>query len=658
MWQQIGQLEGGTVGGLAVATDAEGQSTIIAITPAGGFAFQNGQPWRPLSPDPGPALTDAIAVSPAYAQDNTLFAAGRTGVFRSTDGGRSWRHMLVGEALTIALSPAFAEDQTVFVGTGQDGVLHSESAGLSWHGANSGLLDLSALAVAFSPRFAEDKTAFVGTASALYRTRNGGRSWREVPLGLDDPAIQAFAVSPRFKDDKLVLAGTEAHGLLRSEDGGARFAVVPDLADRGISALTVSDDGLTVVVAAGSELLRSGDGGKSWSTLPAAPGLVLGLALAGDGVLIAGLHRLGAAQLSLSDSSAAWTLVNDGLRASLLTSVVPSPSYGTDRTLFGLSIDEGVLASRDGGGRWKRSWPEEADPSIVALAVGSGDGPPLLLATTAEQLYRSADGGQHWDAVPTESAPPLRVLTALPAGGANGINQGFIGVGEAQADGRESAGIVLSEDGGLTWRPVGRIGAGEAGWSFTVSALAASPAFWADRTLVARSIETRADGQSITRFWRSTDGGGSWAVWFEEGGADGPALPSTLLMPPSSPSGMAILAAIGGRVLTPVAGSWERHGGHRRPVWHTADLGSGVASVTALAVPVVEKPGTAADRTVYTGTNAGPYVSRDGGKTFRPWSDGYTGGGVVALAVSPSFATDRTVLAVGVGGAVWRIKDE
>ena len=94
--------------------------------------------------------------------------------------------MLVGEALTIALSPAFAEDQTVFVGTGQDGVLQSESAGLSWHGANSGLLDLSALAVAFSPRFAEDKTAFAGTASALYRTRNGGRSWREVSLGLKE----------------------------------------------------------------------------------------------------------------------------------------------------------------------------------------------------------------------------------------------------------------------------------------------------------------------------------------------------------------------------------------------------------------------------------------------------------------------------------------
>jgi photosystem II stability/assembly factor-like uncharacterized protein len=657
MWQQIGQLEGGTVGGFAAGQDADGRPTVIAITPAGGFTYESGQSWRPLSTDPGPALTDAVAISPAFAQDGTLFAAGRTGVFRSTDRGQTWRQMLVGEALTIAVSPAFADDQTVFVGTGQDGVLRSENAGLSWSGANSGLLDLAALAVAFSPRFAEDKTAFVGTASALYRTRNGGRSWREVPLGLDDPAIQVLAVSPQFKDDKLVLAGTEAHGLLRSDDGGAKFTVVPELADRGISALAQSGDGQTVVVAAGTELLRSDDGGLSWRGLPTAPGLVLALAFAGDAgrlTLVAGLHRLGAAQMSLDDDAATWTLINDGLRASLLTSIIPSPSFGTDQTLYGLSIDEGVLASRDAGGIWARCWPEEADPSITTLAVATGAGEPALLASTSEQLYRSMDGGRHWDAVPTDGAPPLRVLSALPPAGRG---PSFIGVGEAQADGRETAGIVLTEDGGLTWTPIGRIGAGEAGWSFVVSALAASPAFWADRTLVARSVETRADGQSLTRLWRSTDGGGTWAVWFEESGTDGPSLPSTLLMPPSSPSGMAIIMALGGRILTPVAGSWERRGGQRRPVWHTANLGPAVASVTALAVPAVEKPGTAADRTVYVGTNAGPFVSRDAGKSFRPWGEGYTGGGIVALAVTPSYATDRTVLAVGVGGAVWRIED-
>ena len=653
-WQQIGALDGGTVGGLTVVDDTAGPA-VVAVTPAGGFRSEDGQSWRPISPEPGPALADAIAASPAFKRDRTLFVAGRTGIFRSADGGVTWRHALVGEVLSVALSPAFEEDGILFIGTGQDGVIRSEDGGLTWGGANSGLLDLSALAIALSPRFAEDRTAFVGTASGLYRSRNGARSWREASLGLDEPAVQVLAVSPRFAEDRLVFAGTEAHGLLRSEDGGASFAEVPELAERGISAITVAPDGRTVVVAAGGEVLRSEDGGLSWTPLPEAPGLVLGLALlptpTGE-LLVAGLHRLGIARL---DADHGWQPANDGLRASLLTWLVPSPRFGEDRTLYGLSLDEGLLISRDGGRSWERSWPEEADSAIAALAVATaGSSDTVLLASTLDRLYRSADGGETWAALPPDAAPPLRVITPLPPGGSDA---GFVGVGGVQVEGRETAGIVLSEDGGRSWRPIGRISAGEPGWSLQVGALAVSPAFWQDRTMVARGVESRADGQATTRLWRSTDGGRSWAVWLEEPGDTYLILPTTLLLPPASPSGSAVVAAIGASVATPVAGAWERQGGQRRPVWRWAGLGEDVATVTALAVPPGEAAGTSAGRTVYAGTNAGPYVSRDGGRTFHPWSDGYDGGGIVALAVSPDFARDRLVLAVGVGGTIWQIQD-
>jgi hypothetical protein len=312
------------------------------------------------------------------------------------------------------------------------------------------------------------------------------------------------------------------------------------------------------------------------------------------------------------------------------------------------------MISRDGGRRWERSWPDDADPAIAALAVADGESGPILLASTLEQLYRSADGGTTWDALAPDAAPALRVITPLPPGGPG---TAFLGVGAVQVDGHETAGVVLTEDSGLSWRAVGQIRAGAPGWSLEVGALAASPAYWQDRTLVARGVETRADGQATTRVWRSTDGGRSWAVWLEEPGSFGPSLPSTLLMPPSSPSGSAILAAVAGSVATPIAGSWERQGGQRRPVWRWAGLGETVASVTALAVPPGDRSGTATGRTVYAGSNAGPFVSRDGGRTFQPWADGYAGGGVVALAVSPDFDRDRLVLAVGVGGTIWQVAD-
>ncbi|MGE3271759.1 MAG: WD40/YVTN/BNR-like repeat-containing protein [Chloroflexota bacterium] len=656
-WQQIGQLEGGTVGALAVVTSSDGQPAVYAMSPAGGFAYRPGHPWQTLSPLPGPPLNDVLVASPAFERDGTLFAGGRTGVYRSEDRGQTWQHLLQGEVLSIAVSPAFADDHTLFVGTGQDGVLRSDDGGVSWSGANSGLLDLTALAVAFSPHFSQDRTAFVGTASALYRSRNGGRSWREVPLGMAEPAIQALAISPHSGEKRLMLAGTEAHGLLRSTDGGARFTDIPAFEERGISALTISQDGGTVIAAAGSEILRSDDGGQTWTELPEAPGLVLALALLpgeGEPVLLAGLHRVGAACLDFAGGR--WTPVNDGLHASLVTSVTFSPAFAADRTIFALSLEDGLLLSEDGGQTFRRCWPEDADPSIAALAVAGGSAGALtLLASTTDRLYRSVDSALSWQALTSDTAPPLDIVIALPPGGPG---QCMIGAGSVSDDGRQRAGIVLSEDGGQTWRPLGAIGANEAGWSFQVGALAVSPSYWQDRTVLARSLESRADGQSLSRLWRSTDGGQSWVVWQEDAGADGPMLPGTLIQPPGLPGASSVVMATVDRVLTPVAGAWERHGGQRRPVWHAADFGPAVASVTVLAAPPVTRSGSAASRTIYAGTNAGPYVSRDGGQSFRPWVQGYGGGGVVALAVSPDFAADHMVLAVSIGGALWQIQDQ
>src|SRR5262249_24740140 len=151
-------------------------------------------------------------------------------------------------------------------------------------------------------------------------------------------------------------------------------------------------------------------------------------------VLVAALHRLGIARL---DAEGRWHLANDGLRASLLTWVAPSPRFAEDRTLFGLSLDEGLLVSRDGGKGWTRRWPEDADPSIATLAVATGPSSgPTVLASTLDQLYRSEDGGQTWAALAPEAAPPVRVITPLPPGGPG---DGFVGVGTVMLDGRETA---------------------------------------------------------------------------------------------------------------------------------------------------------------------------------------------------------------------------
>ena len=108
-----------------------------------------------------------------------------------------------------------------------------------------------------------------------------------------------------------------------------------------------------------------------------------------------------------------------------------------------------------------------------------------------------------------------------------------------------------------------------------------------------------------------------------------------------------------GQVLKPLRHAREVRAGIRRPVWRGSQLGDGTLAVTALAI----SPEYAADQTLFAATNAGVFVSRDGGDTFAPWSEGLAPPRMVALAISPDFAHDRLAYGLGLGGTVWRRRD-
>jgi hypothetical protein len=76
-----------------------------------------------------------------------------------------------------------------------------------------------------------------------------------------------------------------------------------------------------------------------------------------------------------------------------------------------------------------------------------------------------------------------------------------------------------------------------------------------------------------------------------------------------------------------------------------------------MVTDLAASPSYGQDRTLVTATSLGPYVSRDGGASFTAWSEGLEPPAVVAVAVSPAYAEDRTVYALGLGGTVWRRRD-
>ena len=95
---------------------------------AHGFSVASQPAWRsggPYAANQQPIAIGDVAASPAYASDGTLFAAGQSGVYQTTDRGTTWRVALPlpahgdhAQATHVRISPGYAADGTAFAAFG------------------------------------------------------------------------------------------------------------------------------------------------------------------------------------------------------------------------------------------------------------------------------------------------------------------------------------------------------------------------------------------------------------------------------------------------------------------------------------------------------------------------------------------------------------
>jgi len=227
----------------------------------------------------------SLLVAPSDA--NALLLGTHQGLYRSGDGGRSWR----------------------FDGlSGQDAMnLSRPSSSVVWTAGHS----------------------------VLMKSTDGGQTWQDVrPDGLPGLDVHGFAVDPR--DAQVVYAAVAGQGLFRSDDGGLRFGPVSARVGGAVMALAVAPDGRILAGDMQQGLLLSRDGGKTWSQAlrvqlmglainPTKPALVLA---AGGG----GIYRS-------TDGGRTWkqTLeLGDGAGPLAWAPSQPSVAYvvGFDRTLY------------------------------------------------------------------------------------------------------------------------------------------------------------------------------------------------------------------------------------------------------------------------------------------------------------------------------------
>ena len=178
--------------------------------------------WQPDQP----IQTLAVAAGPGQSGAELILAGINGGVVRSDDGGETWQPVALRSpapmVTCLALSPAWQSDGCALAGSYEDGIFRTSDGGKSFSAFNFGLFDHSVLSLCF----AADGLAFAGVSTGLYISENGGRLWRDSQLPSGDETLLCLAPSPDFAADATFYAGTENHGILRSGDGGRSWAAL------------------------------------------------------------------------------------------------------------------------------------------------------------------------------------------------------------------------------------------------------------------------------------------------------------------------------------------------------------------------------------------------------------------------------------------------
>ena len=172
------------------------------------------------------------------------------GVYKSTDGGQTWTHMGLKDSQHIGrILVDRRNSDVVFVAaegplwsaSGDRGLFKTADGGKTWKAVLTISNDTGVTDIAFDPRNPDVVYAASyqrrrhvglliggGPESAIYKTTDGGRSWKKLNNGL--PAVDigriALAVSPQKPDVvyALIYAAGEESGFFRSDDRGETWA--------------------------------------------------------------------------------------------------------------------------------------------------------------------------------------------------------------------------------------------------------------------------------------------------------------------------------------------------------------------------------------------------------------------------------------------------
>jgi photosystem II stability/assembly factor-like uncharacterized protein len=546
-WRMIGPFRGGKVNAVA---GVPGNSSVYYFGADGGGVWKStdeGNVWKPIFDGQPVGPIGALGLAPS--NPNIIYVgsgvngvysdiAHGNGVYKSVDGGETWQHLGLGDTRHIArilIDPRNPDIVLVAAlghsfGPNEDrGVFRSVDGGKSWKKVLYKDSQTGAVDLCYEPgnprvvyatlwqgiRKPGQRGTSFGPGSGLYKSLDGGVTWAQITghgLPGGDWGRSGVAVAAGLHGRRVYLiveAKEKAGGLYRSDDAGATWRRATE--DRRIdgywymSEIFADPKNPDVVYVPMQSLYRSNDGGHTFVAIKGAPG--------GDDYHTVWIDPTNSQRIMLGVDQGAVISVNGGETWSSWYNQPTGEFYrvATDHRfpywIYGPQQDSGTagITGRGNNGQiTDRDWspvgpgesgytiPDPLDPDVVYNA-GPGGSVIRLSKTTGQVrdispaavsfgskyhfnwnipmvfapqdthalylgtqfLLKTTNGGTNWQGIspdlsrtgvdPKDSKQtPGTILTIAPSS----LEAGLIWVGT------DDGNIQVTEDGGATWKNV------------------------------------------------------------------------------------------------------------------------------------------------------------------------------------------------------------
>jgi len=422
-WRLIGPFRGGR--SIAVAGIA-GNPEVYYFGGASGGVWKTtdgGVNWQPMFDKEPVSSIGAIAVAPSdpnviYVGTGEACIRGDIshgdGVYKSVDGGQTWKNVGLKDTQTIGAVMVDPKNPDVVLvaalghvygPNAERGVFRTTDGGKTWTKTLFKDDKTGAIAVAFAPSNAHlvyaalweaNRTAWGltsgGPGSGLYRSEDEGATWKEVKgKGWPEGILGRMGVSVSGADPNRVYVLVEAKkgGLYRSDDGGKHWKLINKerrLVQRSWYYMHIFADPKSVdtlyVLDVGA--FRSTDGGKTFTVIhpPHGDNHALWIDPMNPNHMILGND--GGVTISL-DSTKTWTPEDNQPTAQFYHVIADNRFnyyvYGAqqDNSTVGIAsrTDHGYIGRQDwysvGGGESGTIAPDPRDPNIVYAGGYQGE---------------------------------------------------------------------------------------------------------------------------------------------------------------------------------------------------------------------------------------------------------------------------------------------